>query len=239
MSQILAVDPARQASLFHAPEWPRAPGSVPTVWYCRLKSTSYPVDPPDRCAQPGPGTVPEGPARRGTAAYCFTTSSKGTLEDRTKEDMEVLTDETRAPGPIDFILLEFPDQEPTGLVAAELMRLVDDGIIAIYDIIAVRKDVSGMISGFEVADLGDGDISFAAFAGARSGLLGDDDLSNAGEIMEPGTIAVMLMYENTWASGVVGAVVATGGQVAASARIPAEDVIAALEALESLTGEEN
>ena len=150
----------------------------------------------------------------------------------------MLTEELRAPGPIDFILLEFPDQKPTGMVAAELMALVDEGIIAIYDILAVRKDASGVVSGFEISDLGDGDIAFAAFAGARSGLLGDDDVAEAGGVMEPGTIAVLLVYENTWASGVVGAVLATGGQLVASARIPAEDVIEALEALESLTEEE-
>ena len=139
----------------------------------------------------------------------------------------------RAPGPIDFILLEFPDQEPTGMVAAELMQLVDAGIIAIYDIVAIRKDAEGIVSGFEIADLGDGDIAFAAFAGARSGLLDDEDIGNAGEILERGTIAVLLVYENIWASGVVAAVLATGGTVAASARIPAEDVILALEALEA------
>lgn len=143
--------------------------------------------------------------------------------------------EIRFPGPIDFILLEFPDQEPTGLVATELMRLVDAGIISIYDIVAVRKGADGAVSGFEIADLGDGAVAFSAFAGARSGLLGDDDIADAGEIMEPGTIAVLIVYENTWASGVVGAVLATGGEVVASARIPAEDVILALEALEDLT----
>ena len=148
----------------------------------------------------------------------------------------MLTEEMRAPGPIDFILLEFPDQEPTGLVASELMALVDAGIIAIYDIVAVRKSHDGAISGFEISDLGDGEIAFAAFAGARSGLLGDDDIADAGEIMEAGTIAVLLVYENTWASGVVSAVLATGGTVAASARIPAEDVLLALEALEADLG---
>ena len=163
--------------------------------------------------------------------------------DRVTEDLfaierhERMLDGTRVPGPIDFILLEFPDQEPTGLVANELMQLVDDGIIAIYDIVAVRKGTDGMVSGFEISDLGDGVVGFAAFAGARSGLLGDDDVAEAGEIMEPGTIAVLLVYENTWASGVVAAVLATGGQVVASARIPAEDVILALEALENLTEE--
>lgn len=144
----------------------------------------------------------------------------------------MLTAET-VPGPIDFVLLEFPDQKPTGAVAGELMALVDQGIINIYDVVAVRKSIDGMVSGFEIADLGDGEVAFAAFAGARSGLLGDDDVADAGAIMEPGTIAVLLVYENTWARGVVAAALGAGGELVASARIPAEDVLMALEALEA------
>ena len=136
-------------------------------------------------------------------------------------------------GPIDFVLLEFPDQEPTGEVAAALMGLTDAGIIRIYDILAVRKAADGSVSGFEISQLGsEGDVTFAAFAGARSGLLGDDDVNEAGEVMEPGTIAALIVYENSWAIPFVDAASRAGGQLVASARIPAQDVMDALDALE-------
>lgn len=52
--------------------------------------------------------------------------------------------------------------------------------------------------------------------------------------MEPGTVAALIVYENLWAAPFVSAVRNSGGELIASARIPATDVIAALDALESL-----
>ena len=135
-------------------------------------------------------------------------------------------------GPIDYALLEFPDQDPTGEPAAALADLVEAGIINLYDIIAIRKEIDGNVSGFEIADLGDGTTGFAAFAGARSGLLGDEDVTEAAAAMEPGTIAVLLVYENAWAAPFVAAAAKAGGQLVASARIPAQDIIEMLDALE-------
>ena len=140
---------------------------------------------------------------------------------------------SEALGPIDYVLLEFPDQEPSGEAAAALADLVDAGIINLYDILAVRKAADGSISGFELTDLGDGVAGFTAFAGARSGLLGDDDIAEAGEVMEPGTIAVLLVYENAWAGPFVAAARKAGGQMIATARVPAQDLIDALDTLEA------
>lgn len=137
-------------------------------------------------------------------------------------------------GPIDFVLLEFPDQEPTGEVADALMGLVEAGLVSVYDIVAIRKAPDGSVSGFELTDLtAEGAGGFATFAGARSGLVGDDDIAEAAAAMEPGTIAVLLVYENTWAAPFVAAVQAKGGQMIASARIPAQDVLDALDALDA------
>ena len=137
-------------------------------------------------------------------------------------------------GPIDYVLLEFPDQQPSGEAAAALMDLVEAGIIRVFDIIAIRKGADGTVSGFEVTDLtSEGAGSFAAFAGARSGLVGEEDVEEAGSAMEPGTVAVLIVYENAWAAPFVAAAHRAGGQLIASARIPAQDIIDVLTALES------
>ena len=52
--------------------------------------------------------------------------------------------------------------------------------------------------------------------------------------MEPGTLAVLIVYENTWAVPFVGAAMDSGGQLIAGARIPAQDVMDALDALEAM-----
>lgn len=135
-----------------------------------------------------------------------------------------------AAGPIDYLLLEFPGDRPLDEAARELLALVDAGIVALYDLVAVRKEADGTFSGIALDQL---DGSFAAFAGARSGLLGDDDIAEAAAALDPGTVAVLLVFENTWAAPFVGAAVRAGGQVVATARIPAQDVIEALDALES------
>jgi hypothetical protein len=53
--------------------------------------------------------------------------------------------------------------------------------------------------------------------------------------MEPGTVAALIVYENTWAIPFVAATRNAGGELIASARIPAADVMAAVEALEKTT----
>ena len=133
-------------------------------------------------------------------------------------------------GPTDYVLLEFRGGHPLDEVAASLMALVDLGVIALYDLVAIRKDNDGTFSGVALDELGG---SFAAFSGARSGLLGDEDIAAAAEALEPGTAAALIVYENTWAVPFVVAALRAGGQMVATARIPAQDVITALDALEA------
>ncbi|MCU0309873.1 MAG: DUF6325 family protein [Acidimicrobiales bacterium] len=139
--------------------------------------------------------------------------------------------ETDVHGPIDFVLLEFDGSGPLDETAGALMDLVDRGTVAVYDLVAVRKEADGTFSGIALDEIGS---SFAAFEGARSGLLGDDDLAEAADALEPGTVAVLIVYENTWARPFVGAALRAGGQMVATARIPAQDVIDALDALDAL-----
>lgn len=137
-------------------------------------------------------------------------------------------------GPIDFMLIEFPADGGTGAAADAVMDLVDRGIIRIYDLLVIRKFDDGSFSGVDVGDLTVDHIGgFAVFSGARSGLLGDDDLRQAADAMKPGTIAALIVYENAWAIGFVAAARDAGGEVIASARIPAQDVMDALDAIEA------
>ncbi len=143
--------------------------------------------------------------------------------------------EDQALGPIDFVLLEFPDQEaPSGSAAHELRLLVDAGTIKLYDVVAIRKDRDGSFATFDVGDLSssDGD-SFAYFAGARSGLLLESDVVEAAATLDNGTVGIALVYENAWAGPFVAAARDSGGAVVASERVPAVDVITVLDELES------
>src|SRR3954463_7907846 len=111
-----------------------------------------------------------------------------------------------AHGPADYLLLQVPPGQDTSAAAAALLDLVENGIIRIYDLVVIRKAEDGSFSGIDVNDLSDHGIGgFAAFEGARSGLADDDDLEAASGVMDAGTAAVLIVYENTWAAPFVSA----------------------------------
>lgn len=132
-------------------------------------------------------------------------------------------------GPVDYLVLQMPTDQRDGSIAAALLDLVDTGTVTILDLMVVQKDDSGVVSGIELDAL-DGELRI--FAGARSGLLDDSDREEAGAALEPGTTAAVLVYENAWARPFVAAAREAGADVVASARIPADVLNSALDALE-------
>jgi hypothetical protein len=136
-------------------------------------------------------------------------------------------------GPIDYVLVEWPGRQPNGEVAPHLVDLVDRGLIRVLDLIFVHKDEDGAVSGLEIADVGGAVAELSVFEGASSGLLSDEDVAEAGAVMEPGTSAALLVFENTWAAPLAVAIRRSGGQLAASGRIPVQAVLAALDAAEA------
>ena len=138
-------------------------------------------------------------------------------------------------GPIDYLVVEFPGSKMTGEGLPLLVDLVDRGIIRILDLVFVKKELDGSVRGMAIADFDkDGQLDLAVFEGASSGLLAQDDLDEAGGVLEPGSSAGLLVYENRWAAPFASALRRGGAQVVASGRIPVQDVLAALDATESV-----
>ena len=136
-------------------------------------------------------------------------------------------------GPIDYLALEFPTAELKGEGLADLVDLVDRGIIRILDFRFAVKDQDGSFAAVAITDLdGDGTLDLAVFDGVESGLLDNDDVSEAVSLIEPGSGVALIIYENTWAGPFVSSMRRVGAEVIASGRIPADAVVAALEALE-------
>lgn len=138
-------------------------------------------------------------------------------------------------GPIDIIVIAYPADAPmTGEAVPLFIDLVSRGIVRVLDVMFVMKGADGTFSGFDATDLDEDSVGdFAAFAGASSGLLGDADLEAAADAIEPGSAAVMIVYENRWAAPFVAAVRRNGGVLVASERIPAQDLLEALDAAEA------
>jgi Family of unknown function (DUF6325) len=138
-------------------------------------------------------------------------------------------------GPVDVVVIGYPADAPrTGEAIPMFIDLVDRGIVRVLDVLLVQKDAEGNVSGLEITDLdGDGVDDLVVFAGARTGMLGDEDASTAGEALEPGEAAVMICFENTWAAPFATAVRRNGGRVLAFERVAAQDVLDTLDALDS------
>ena len=137
-------------------------------------------------------------------------------------------------GPVDYLIIEFPNGQPTGEAAPLLMDLVERGLIRILDMMFITKAEDGTVSRIEIADFdGDGQADYAVFEGATSGLMADEDAQEAGNALEPGTAAAVLVFENRWAAPFARAVRESGGQLVAFGRIPVQALLASLEESEA------
>src|SRR3954466_6691110 len=138
-------------------------------------------------------------------------------------------------GPVDFLLLEFPDDRLTGRSAEELLTLVDRGIVDVFDVVIVGKDKTGATYGVDLSQVAAEEAAeqlggFADLAWARSGLLTEEDMHQAAAVMPAWRLAARIVYENTWAKPFVAGARESGGELIAAARLPAQDVMDALEA---------
>lgn len=134
-------------------------------------------------------------------------------------------------GPIDYLVIEFPGNRMTGKGVPIMLDLVERGIIRILDLAFIRKDADGSVTAVKIEDLDvAGAREFAVFAGASSGLLGDEDLAEAANAIEPGNAAGIIIYENSWAAPLAIAWREGGAQLVAGGRIPVQALLAAVEA---------
>ena len=144
-----------------------------------------------------------------------------------------MTDASNALGPVSYLIVEFPGNKMTGDGLPLLVALVDRGIIRILDLLFVMRGEDGTTAVVELSDLdGDGELDLAIFEGASSGLLGETDAADAGEAIEPGSSAAVLLFENRWATPFVQALRAGGAEVVAAGYVPQDELLTSLDAIE-------
>jgi Family of unknown function (DUF6325) len=137
-------------------------------------------------------------------------------------------------GPVSYLIVEFPGSKMTGEGFPALVDLVDRGLIRILDLMFVTRDLDGSIRALELRDIDrDGQLDLAVFEGASSGLLDDADIGDAGSVLEPGSSAGVLLFENRWATAFTQALRRGGGELVAAGYIPADALAASVEAAET------
>jgi len=136
-------------------------------------------------------------------------------------------------GPVDMVVIGWPADAPqTGEALPIFIDLVDRGIISVLDVRGLRRNEDGTFDAFDVNQI-DEVPELSIFEGAQTGLIGDEDIRTVVEAMEPGAAAVVIVFENTWAAPFVTAVHRNGGRLVAYERIGAQDLLDAMDALES------
>ena len=61
-------------------------------------------------------------------------------------------------------------------------------------------------------------------------VLDEEDLVEIGKVLEPGNVAAVLVYENSWAAPFASSVRRAGGTLVADGRIHTQALLAAIEA---------
>jgi hypothetical protein len=137
-------------------------------------------------------------------------------------------DELLETGPIDYIVIEYPQHEPTGEAFAALLGLVEAGLVRVLDLAFVRKGDDDSVVAVHWREVADGVPEIEVFEGASSGLLGQSDFDEVGSALQPNAAAAILVWENVWAAPFAAAVRRSGGQLVASGRIPVQAILAEL-----------
>jgi hypothetical protein len=148
-----------------------------------------------------------------------------------------MSDDVEAIGPVSYLIVEFPGSKMTGEGLPILVDLVDQGLIRILDLLFVTRGEDGSLTAAELRDLDmDGELDLTIFEGAASGLLDDSDLADAASVVEPGSSAAILLFENRWATPFTQALRRGGAEVVAAGYVPLDAIVASLDATEPAQG---
>jgi uncharacterized membrane protein len=132
-------------------------------------------------------------------------------------------------GPVELIVLTFPGASPGRGAVRALAGLQLSGSVRVLDTLLVVKAADGSVDTTELSDIpGLADVVQVQ----PLSLIAVDDAEEVGDTLEAGTCAVLALVEQTWAAEAAEAVRDSGGEFAASVRIPAQVVREVLETAE-------
>jgi len=133
-------------------------------------------------------------------------------------------------GPVDFLALEFTNDQLKGEIMPALMELVDKKIVRVIDLVVIQKDQDGMHEALELQQLKPEVIAiFDPLMVEISGIIQVEDIDAIAEQMENNTTAALLLFENLWAVKFKDALLRANGRLLMQERIPYQVVDEALE----------
>jgi len=133
-------------------------------------------------------------------------------------------------GPVEYIIVGFPENEFKGEIVPELAKLVESGTVRILDLVFITKDADGNTAGMEIDDRDEFAV-FDTLEGEVGGIISSDDIEHAAAALPPNSSAALLIWEDAWAAPFAKAVRNAGGVLLEGARIPHELITEALSSL--------
>ena len=128
-------------------------------------------------------------------------------------------------GPVEYGVVAFPGNQFKGEIAPALGELVESGTIRIIDLAFVIKDNDGNVAAAEIEDAGSEVLrAFEAITYQRDGLISENDIAEIAAALDPNSSALIMVWEDLWATKLSDAVRNAGGIVVALERVP-RDVV--------------
>lgn len=134
-------------------------------------------------------------------------------------------------GPVDVAVILFEGNQFNGEVAPAIAELQRSGTVRIIDLAFLTKDTEGTAAFIEVEDAEIAD-AFDNITESQLDLLSDEDLIGLANDLEPESSALVVVWENTWASRLASAIRGSGGEMVSYFRIPHDAVVDAILDLE-------
>jgi hypothetical protein len=130
-------------------------------------------------------------------------------------------------GPIEYVVIGFPGNQFKGDIAPALADLIERKVIRVLDLVFIGKDSDGNVLSFEFDQM-DELAGFDVASGDSRGLLTDDDIEHAAELLDPDSSAALLVWEDLWAAEFAAALHGANAILLEGGRIPHELAEAAL-----------
>jgi len=139
-------------------------------------------------------------------------------------------------GPIEVLVIAFPDNQFNGHILPELEKLIEAGTISVVDGLFVTKDADGDVAfiEFDQLEANHDAARLSSLLNQLDSLISDEDVTELSEQLPPNSSGAILVFEHTWAKPFRDAIIGSGGILAGDFRVPGIAIDALLDELASL-----
>jgi hypothetical protein len=128
-------------------------------------------------------------------------------------------------GPLEYTVIGFDGNNFDGSIAREIAKVVENGTIALVDVVFVGRDGSGNPVILELDNKDDPRFAgFHSLVAGSMGLFTQEDLMEIAETLPDGASGLILLFEHRWAVEIKKAMEEAGGFLVARTVIPPEVV---------------